>query len=334
MQGHDVVVIGASAGGIEVLLELARGLPSDLAAAVCVVVHIPEGARGALPTLLDRAGPLPAAFARDGDKLQSGRFHVAPPGHHLLIADGVAHLTRGPRENGHRPSVDVLFRSAAAAHDGRVVGVILSGTRDDGAAGLSDVKERGGLALVQDPDDAMYGAMPRNAISRCPVDEVVASAGLASAVCAMVARPAAPGNTPPSGRLNRELAIAGAVMDALHGPPEILGEPSGFSCPDCHGVLYDVGAPEHPRYRCRVGHAWSSASLYGEQSTALEEALWVALRALEEKAALARRLADDARRRGRRLTAEQFEDRSRMVQQQAASVREVIVNHDPATEGI
>ena len=166
-------MIGASAGGVEVLKDVVAGLPADLEAAVCVVLHIAPSSPSALADILARAGRLPCRPASDGEALEHGTILVAPPDRHLVVEYAVVRLDVGPRENGHRPAVDVLFRSAAAVWHERVVGVILSGTRDDGAAGLAAIKTSGGAAVVQDPEEAMYGSMPLNALAHVVVDAVV-----------------------------------------------------------------------------------------------------------------------------------------------------------------
>ena len=166
MPGHDIVVIGARGGGVEPLAELFSRLPAHIPASFFVVLHVPDRGISVLPDILGRRGPLPAMHPADGARIEPGRVYVAPPGYHLLVKRGCVRLVRGPRENGARPAVDPLFRTAVAAYGRRVVAVVLTGTLDDGTAGLQAVKTRGGTAVVQDPDEAMYGGMPRSAVER------------------------------------------------------------------------------------------------------------------------------------------------------------------------
>jgi two-component system, chemotaxis family, protein-glutamate methylesterase/glutaminase len=183
---RDLVVNGASAGGVDVLKRIVAVLPPDLAAAVCIVLHIAPSSPSALARILARCGPLRCRQADDGDELRAGEILVAAPDHHLVIEDNRVRLTTGPRENCHRPSVDALFRSAAHARRNRVVGVVLSGNRDDGTAGLASIKAAGGAAIVQDPADALYPGMPSSALASVAVDAVVPAERMAEAIAAMV----------------------------------------------------------------------------------------------------------------------------------------------------
>jgi two-component system chemotaxis response regulator CheB len=211
---HDLVVIGASAGGVETLRRVVAGLPEGLEAAVCVVVHIAPAGPSALAHILTRAGPLDCDQATDGDALTRGKILVARPDRHLVVEDGRVRLTMGPRQNGHRPAVDALFRSAASERGDRVVGVVLSGNRDDGSAGLAAIKAAGGAAIVQDPDDALYRGMPANAIASVTVDAVVPSDEIARAIANMVERNDPPPIDPvdPESLAEDEAASAGAAM--------------------------------------------------------------------------------------------------------------------------
>jgi two-component system, chemotaxis family, protein-glutamate methylesterase/glutaminase len=192
LPGHDIIVVGASAGGVEALSRLVADLPGDLAASVFVVLHIPSTGVSVLPDILSRRTALPVRHPEDGEPIVPGHIYVAPPGRHLLVSPKAARLGQGPREHGLRPAVDTLFRSAAASHGSRVVGVVLSGTLDDGAAGLRAIKQRNGLAVVQDPDDAMYAGMPRSALALDRPDLVLPIAEIGGALVTLVGLPAAP----------------------------------------------------------------------------------------------------------------------------------------------
>jgi two-component system, chemotaxis family, protein-glutamate methylesterase/glutaminase len=324
MRGHDIVVVGASAGGVEALGRLVRTLPPDLPAALFVVLHVPPGSSSALPSILDRQGPLPAAHARDGEHIRHGRIYVAPPDSHMLVGENAIRLSRGPRENGHRPAIDPLFRSAARAHGPRTVGVVLSGVLDDGTAGLLAIKARGGIAIVQEPDDALYPSMPSNAIEHVKVDHVIPCSAIAGVLGELAEEP-----PHAEAALSAEPEPAEAEPEQLtadisgHEPVTMTGRPSIFACPDCDGVLWEIQDGGLVRFRCHVGHAWSPESLLSQQSEALEGALWVALRSLQERAALARRMADPAR--GHRLTAGRFNEQAREAEQAAAVLRELLM---------
>jgi two-component system chemotaxis response regulator CheB len=326
MPDHDIVVVGASAGGVEALTNLVGSLPADLPASVFVVLHVPASGSSALPDILARHGPLPASHARDGEPIEQRRIYVAPPDHHVLLRRGHVHLARGPRENGHRPAVDPLFRSAAREHATRVVGVVLSGALDDGTAGLLAIKSRGGVAIVQYPEEALYPGMPNNAVEHVDVDHVLPAAAIAGVLARLAAEPATESSGPAPDDMKVEVEVEGFTMEALErGNP---GRPSAFSCPDCNGVLWEIQDGGLVRFRCRVGHAWSPESLLTQQSEALEAALWVALRSLEERAALARRLAEPARRRGHRITATRFQEQAQEAQHAAGLVRRLLLDRD------
>jgi two-component system chemotaxis response regulator CheB len=323
MPDHDIVVVGASAGGVEALADLAASLPPDLPAAVFVVLHLPSTRTSALPDILSRRGPLPATHVKDGEPIEPGRLYVAPPDHHVLLRSGHVHLARGPRENGHRPAVDPLFRSAAREYASRVIGVVLSGALDDGTAGLAAIKTRGGLAVVQEPTDALYPGMPTSALEHVRVDHVQPAAALGALLARLTAEPAGAANPAPA-NMEVEVEVEGFSLEAMEG--EHPGRPSGFSCPDCNGVLWEIQDGDLQRFRCRVGHAWSPESLLTQQSEGLEAALWIALRSLEERAALARKLAAPARRRGHTITASRFEEQAAEAQQAARLVRNLLLD--------
>jgi two-component system chemotaxis response regulator CheB len=326
-----VIVIGASAGGVEALRAVVAGLPPDLAAAVLVVLHIPTRAPSALPGILDRAGPLPAVQAQHGAWIRPGTIYVAPADHHLLICGKRLGLSAGPTENGHRPAVDPLFRSAAVSYGAGAIGVVLSGARDDGAAGLTAIVNQGGQAVVQDPDDALHRSMPAAALEHVATAHVLPAAKI-GALLGELTQEYLPQREQPSANpqldAENEIAALGSVTtDAAYS-----ARPSGLSCPSCRGVLFELDGEPAPRYRCRVGHAWSPESLAAEQTSAVEQALWVALRTLEENAAINQRLAEVAGQRERRRAAALYQRRYESSKAEAAQLRELIDRMSSAPE--
>lgn len=318
-----VIAIGASAGGVEALRAVVAGLPPDLPAAVLVVLHIPSRAPSALPGILDRAGPLPALPARHGALIQPGMIYVAPADHHLLIRDGHLGLSAGPTENGHRPAIDPLFRSAAVAFGAGTIGVVLSGARDDGTAGLTEIVNQGGQAVVQDPEDALHRSMPASALRHVGTAHVLPAAKIGALLGELAGEHAVqPKQSSPGSQLAAEDRIA--ALGAVTTDTVRSARPSGLSCPSCQGVLFELDGEPAPRYRCRVGHAWSPGSLAAEQTGAVEHALWVALRTLEEHAAINQRLAEVAEQRERHRAAALYQQRHESSKAEAARLRELI----------
>ena len=292
MQGHDIVVIGASAGGVETLKQLVQRLPEDLPASLFVVLHIPPlNGASMLPAILERAGRLPAQSAIDGARFERGRIYVAPPDRHLLVERDRVRVVRGPRENRHRPSVDPLFRSAAWTYGPRVVGVVLSGTLDDGAAGLWAIKTCGGVTVVQDPAEAAYTGMPTSALMTVRVDYCLSVERMALLLDELANR-SIKGDIPSHGPENLEIETKFASLEGDMKDMSRLGDPSAFTCPTCHGALWELKDGDMLRYRCHTGHAFSTDSLLAEQTETAEKAIYSALRALEEKAAALRRISD------------------------------------------
>jgi two-component system chemotaxis response regulator CheB len=329
--GHDIVVVGASAGGVEALRTIVSELPADLPAAIFVVLHIPPIATSVLPAILQRAGELEAAHAEDGAEIERGRIHIAPPDHHLLIQPGFIRVNRGPKENGYRPAIDPMFRTAAATYGSRVIGVVLSGVLDDGSAGLAAVKTHGGRAIVQDPAEALYPMMPESAIQAAEPDLVLPSKEVADAIVAAVHEPAPKTMVPTGDALlddERFIEIDRAASDS----PQ-TGSPSGFVCPDCGGALWEMEEESGLlKFRCRTGHGYSVETLAAEQTEVVESALWGALRALEERAAMARRMAARFRDRGSKTSAARFEHQADAAVQQALTIREALQQLTPLTE--
>ena len=346
MPCHDIIVLGASAGGVESLAQVMRALPADLPAALFVVLHVPPHGTSVLPAILNRAGRLRAAHAVDGEAVEHGRIYVAPPDHHLLLRRGTVHLSRGPKENSTRPAVDTLMRTAAAAYGSRVVGVVLSGNLDDGTAGLVAIKRRGGVAVVQDPNEALFAGMPRSAVENAAPDHVL-PLGMIPAVLRELAATEAHGSEEPGPMPDdSDDAFEMAEPPRVAGPREegngsggsggsgkagnggnlaTGSTPSTYTCPECHGSLWEVHEGEILRFQCRVGHRYSVDTLVAEQGVALEAALWTALRSLEEGASLARRLAARAEQRGQGHVHARFAAQALELEQRAATVRLALV---------
>jgi two-component system, chemotaxis family, protein-glutamate methylesterase/glutaminase len=330
-QQRDLVVIGASAGGVDALQTLVQDLPAEFPAAILVVLHVASTGTSVLPQILSRQGPLPAVFARDRDELRRGQILVAPADHHMLIHDGRIRLTRGPRENGHRPAVDPLFRSAGRAAGERTIGVVLSGLLDDGASGLRFIKTSGGAAVVQDPDDALFPSMPKAAMALTHVDRIVPMSSMAGVLCALIEESVGVEAKVEEVRVTASAAVVpadrgteGADRVELEDPTEtaalLHGPPTGLTCPECGGALWEQIDGPNLRFACHVGHAYSVASLVEEQGRSLETTLWSAVRALEERADMHRRLA----RRAGGSRRELYETRAADAEAHAIELRKLL----------
>ncbi len=340
MPGRDLVVVGGSAGSIEALIAFVAQLPPDLDAPVLVVVHVSPDAPSQLPRILARNGPLPASHASDGDRLEPGRLLVAPPDRHLTVTDGVVRVQPGPRENGHRPAIDPLLRSVARSRDGRTVAVILSGGPGDGILGCVAVRRAGGTVLVQDPEDALFAGMPASIMNRVDVDAALPPGELALEVARRVGRRAAIGvgaaGPPAPAAAAEETTMEHRHTGSSRGPhriPRSLSpddEPILFGCPECGGVLEAIDEGEWVRFRCRVGHAYSPEALLDGQEDGIEAALWTALRTLEEKTELLRRLAQNANVSAGVMA--RYESRAEETEHHAAAIRRLLFGRAPATE--
>jgi two-component system, chemotaxis family, protein-glutamate methylesterase/glutaminase len=298
MPARDIVVIGASAGGLDAVVNVVRSLPANLPATIFIVIHTSPEGPGLLPDILGRIGTLPVRSARNGDPIVHGQIFVAPPDYHLFVTSGYVGLSRGPREHRFRPAIDPLFRSAAEHYGARTIGVVLSGSMGDGTHGLMLIKSRGGAAIVQDPKEALFPGMPLNAIDRVKVDYVLPSEQIGAVITELtMARTSRP--RPRSKAKNARSGADGPTpenptVDALRSGG-LEGRPSVFTCPDCGGALWDIKEGKLVRYRCHVGHGYSEESLATAQDSKLEETLWSALRALEELIALRRRMVASGR---------------------------------------
>lgn len=321
MKKRDIVVIGSSAGGVEALTYLMSALPGSLDASIFVVQHVPAQHQSLLPQILSKAGSLPAVHPEDGQPYRPGHVYVASPDRHLLLEDGVMRVQRGPRENGHRPAADALFRTAARARGNRVIGIVLTGALDDGAAGLFAVKHRGGKAVVQDPDEAYCPDMPRAAMQHTEVDIVAPLREIANRLPAWTKEDVPDDDAAKDDLIESEARI---LLDGSTANVATPGRPSTYSCPDCGGVLNEIDEGGLLRFRCQVGHAFNPASLHESQSSSLEAALWAALRALEQHAGLARRLADKATQFSQPKSAAWHGERADVAERQADVLRDLL----------
>jgi two-component system chemotaxis response regulator CheB len=325
---RDIIVIGASAGGIEALKILASGLPANFAGSLFIVLHTAASSPGFLATIFERAGPLPATCVTDREPIEAGRIYVPSPDHHLLLQPGNVRVSRGPKENRFRPAVDPLFRSAAQAYGPRVIGVVLTGGLDDGTAGLLAVKQLGGTAIVQDPADALCPSMPRSAMQQVQVDHCVPIAELASLLVRLTSEKVEErgGYSVPE-EIKTEVAIA-REDQPIEAGVLALGTPSMFSCPECHGVLLQIESENLARFRCHTGHAYSIQSLMADINEGIEDALWSSIRAIEEQVLLMQHLAEHVHESGAGASAEKLLDYAHFARRRAELVRQAVLQFD------
>ncbi len=297
MQTHDILVIGSSAGGVEALTRLCSDLSADLPAAVFIAQHVSPASRSVLARILDKAGPLPALTPLDGQAIAPGHIYVAAPDHHMLVRPGRILMRRGPYENRTRPAVNALFRSAALAYGGRVIGVVLTGLLDDGTEGLIAIKAAGGLSVVQDPEDAAWPSMPRNALKRDHVDRIAPISAMANLLEVLTREVAGPSVPLPEEYATEDLIAAQefAIMETDVVTP---GHASRLSCPDCGGVLNEISTDREVRFRCQVGHAFTPLGLAEAQAAELERALGVAVRTHRDRIRLFTQMSENAQSRG------------------------------------
>ena len=320
---RDIITIGGSSGSIGVLKRILADLPSDLPASVLITTHIASQSAGFMGEMLMERSNLPVEQAVDRQAIERGHVYVAPPDRHLLIVDGVIRLGDGPRENMARPAVDALFRSAALSFGPRVIGVVLSGLLNDGAAGLHAVKACGGLTVVQHPLDAEADAMPLAALETTAVDHVATGAEMGALLARIAGTRAGPGQ-PPSDELRLEVEIAaGARLGSAN--LRRLAEPSPLSCPDCGGVLSELRSARPLRFRCQIGHAYTADVLVAH-SDKVDEAIRVAMRIMEERVTLVERMAADARDTGRQAVAELYAARSAEYRRYATTLRDAALS--------
>ncbi len=313
MNSRDVIVIGGSAGGIEALCTVLSGLPADLAASVYAVLHTAPESPGLLAKVLQRCSQLPIRVPEDRHPITQGEVCVAPPDHHLLLARDTVRVFRGPRENRQRPAIDVLFRSAARVFGPRVIGVVLTGYLDDGSAGLVEIKRHGGVAIVEDPDTAKISGMPSNALRHVAADYCLPVSGIAAVLKDLVS------TTSAGERDEKEVA-------------EAPGPPTGLTCPECGGAIWELHENDTVGFRCRVGHRYSPESMFVDQDSAVERALWAAMRVLEERSQLSERMAARAAARNSLRSEKHFRNLARESRANARMIRGMLLERPEQEE--
>jgi len=326
MAHRDILAIGTSAGGFEALRFLAGQFPQNFPASVLVVIHLSSQFRSALDAVLTQAGRLPASFAEDGEKLKRSHIYIAPPERHLLVESERLRLGSGPRENNARPALDPLFRSAAFCCAPRAIGAVLTGTLGDGAAGLSALKQCGGITVVQDPSDAAFPEMPTTALASSKPDHVVDLAGMPALFDKLVRQPAGQPTPIPEG-LAYEVNIASGGHTNM-SEMDRIGRRSVLACPDCHGVMWEIDEGELVRYRCHVGHAYSAELMSLALDENLTRALSSALRALDERIAIAKKLQKQASDAGRTRIAESWARKACEFEEEAKVIRHSVRRTD------
>jgi two-component system chemotaxis response regulator CheB len=324
---NKLIVIGASAGGVSALKQILSALPPDLPAAVFIVLHIGPN-ESILPQVLGRQCPLPVMHAADGAPIEAGKVFIAPPDHHLLLGDNHMRLAKGAKENHARPAIDPLFRSAAVSHRHDVIGVVLTGNLDDGTVGLQAVKAYGGLAIVQDPDEAEAPSMPRSASLYVKTDYSLPLAQIAPTLAALSRQPSEPGNggdhlQDKAIHMENKLTMTGQAEDE---EMDAIGTRSTQTCPECGGTIWSIKDSHPPRFRCHTGHAYSAQSMLHAQDAFTEQSLWAAIRALHERHTLLRRLAASAKENGLDRKAEEHEEGAKIAAEHAEVLRSMITS--------
>jgi two-component system chemotaxis response regulator CheB len=329
MAADRVVVIGASAGGVAALEPLVAGLPADFPAAVLIVLHMAATQKSLLAGILSRAGPLRAAPAMDGAPLRAGHIYVAVADHHLMVEQARVKVTRGPKENHFRPSIDVLFRSAAYYFGARAIGVVMSGALSDGSSGLFAIKRLAGIAVIQDPDEALYSSMPLSALSRVDVDYALPAAEMGALLSGLTKQP--PRTEPLDAAhyrkdLKADIEVAAAESAFERGIME-YAKPSAYTCPECHGVLFRIEEGKHDRFRCHTGHGFTTAALLDGCTVSVEATLWEAVKSLQETVALLNESAQTLRETSDEVGADALQQQANEAESRLNTLRAIALDH-------
>jgi two-component system, chemotaxis family, protein-glutamate methylesterase/glutaminase len=308
MAHKDIVVIGGSAGSLQPLQSILSSLPWDFQSSTFVVLHTTEDSPRLLPDILNRHSKVPVMYAVHNAQILPSRVYVAPAGQrHLLIDRGKIRMEAGPRENHSRPAIDAMFRSASYAYGSQVIGVVLSGNLDDGAAGLASIKNRAGLAIVQHPEDSVAPSMPVSAIESTSIDFILPAEQIGPKLIELAS-----------------LEVSEKLQPISIGERAMPSTGQTYACPECGGVLEEMRESGLMRFRCRVGHQYSPESLMWDQTEAVERALWAAIRSMEEQAEFADRMSESSRQKRRTGLASRFTDKAESSRENAAILRELL----------
>jgi two-component system chemotaxis response regulator CheB len=324
MNTHDIVVIGASAGGVEAVLELTSHLPEDFAAAIFIAIHFPASSQSRLPEIITRNSALTAVHPTHGEKIRGGRIYVAPPDRHMLIAPGMILLSTGPREHGSRPAIDPLFRSAARSYGNRTIGIILSGTRQDGTAGLVEIASHGGLSIVQDPEEAKFSSMPNSAILQDHVDYILP----VSEITPIVEQATQGAQCLRSGTVIEASPSAGQEPEV--GVISDQQAATLLTCPECGAPIWKITKGVISSFRCSIGHVYSDESLQEAQSLAIENVLWKAVHLLEERVILLGEIEQGFEASGLTTDAERCRELADQTKKNAETIISIILSASSA----
>lgn len=322
-----IITVGASAGGVQSLISLVASLPADIDAAFFVVLHIPANLASSLPSILSNKGPLLAVRPNNGDKIKRGQIYIAPPDHHLLIEADHVLVTRGPKENRNRPSIDALFRSAAYSYGPRVIGIVLSGALDDGTSGLWSIKRMGGIAIAQDPLEASFDSMPSSALSQVEIDHCLSASKMGPLLnnLSQQTLPEQEADLEVRRKMETEISIA-VDGDAFKKGIMDFGALTPFTCPECQGVLVKLTEGKLSRFRCHTGHAYSSSALISGIMEKIDESYWAAMRSLEEAAMLLGQTSKSLTEGGDEKAAALFLEHAQRANAQSRMLRETVLS--------
>jgi two-component system, chemotaxis family, protein-glutamate methylesterase/glutaminase len=336
MVKKDIIVVGASAGGVTALKAFVNGLPADFTGSVFVVLHIPPHAQTNLPWILSRAGHIKAIQPRDGEEIKPGMIYVAANDHHLLLEKGKVVVKKGPKENRFRPSIDALFRSAAYVYGARVIGIILSGFLNDGTSGLWSIKRMGGTTIIQQPDDAEYPQMPQNVLEYVEVDHTIPAADMGHLLQKLITEDAnkAPKLSAAEIKLLKMEVIIATRDNAFEMGIIEMGELTPFTCPECHRSLVRLVEGRFIRFRCHTGHAYSASTLLADVTRSIEDMLWQGMRGIEELNMLLKNIEEHLRSLGHRAQANIFRDKAEEASHRARIIHDSIFSQEQFSEDI